>query len=101
MVSAIAGKPLPTGIQTSHRVMLELTRNEYHDAACRIMSLHAAPSWGYMMDQGATTIWENWQGTGSQNHFALDSIETGAWGKINLTDGVLTTVSPAESTVIK
>ena len=32
---------------------------------------------------------------------ALDSIETGAWSKINLTDGVLTTVSPAESDAVK
>ncbi len=78
MAGAIAGKPLPTGIQTSHRVMLELTRNGYHDAACRIMSLRVAPSWGFMMDQGATTIWEAWQG-GSQNHFALGSVCEWIW----------------------
>jgi len=82
LVSAIAGKPLPTGIQTSHCVMLELTRNGYHDAACRIMGLHVAPSWGYMMDQGATTIWENWQGTTSQNHFALGSVCEWIWQHI-------------------
>lgn len=26
------------------------------------------PSWGYMLAQGATTLWENWNGEASQNH---------------------------------
>ncbi len=26
------------------------------------------PSWGYMISEGATTLWENWQGQDSQNH---------------------------------
>ena len=37
----------------------------------------------------------------SPDGLALDSIETGAWSKLNLTDGVLTTVSPAESDAVK
>ena len=79
MVNAIGENTLPTGIQTSHRVMLELTRHGYHAEACRILDLHTEPSWGYMMDQGATTIWENWKGTTSQNHFAFGSVCEWIW----------------------
>ena len=36
------------------------------------------PSWGYMVTQGASTLWENWQGTkytgvGSRNHIMFGS----------------------------
>ena len=51
-----------TGIQTTHRMMLELTRNGHHDEACRLINLRTVPSWGYMIDMGATTIWERWDG---------------------------------------
>jgi len=51
-----------TGIQTTHRLMLELTRNNYHSEACRLVQSRTFPSWGYMIDQGATTIWERWDG---------------------------------------
>lgn len=43
---------LSTGIQTTHRLMLELTRNGYHDRACRIINLRTVPSWGYMIEKG-------------------------------------------------
>ena len=37
------------------------------------------PSWGYMIEQGATTIWESWDNsansmTNSRNHYALGSV---------------------------
>ena len=76
------GRTLPTGIQTSHRVLLALSSNGFHEEACRIMNLRDNPSWGYMMNQGATTIWENWEGTGSLNHFALGSVCEWIWNYI-------------------
>lgn len=53
---------LSTGVSTTHHAMLELSRNGYHDAAYRIANLRTCPSWGYMIDNGATTIWEWWDG---------------------------------------
>ena len=53
---------LSTGIHTSHLAMLQLSRNGKHEEACRLISLRDVPSWGYMVDQGATTIWERWDG---------------------------------------
>ncbi len=53
---------LSTGIQATHRLMLELTRYGHHDLACQLLNLRTPPSWGYMIDQGATTVWERWDG---------------------------------------
>jgi alpha-L-rhamnosidase len=35
------------------------------------------PGWGYMLDQGATTSWEDWQGRSSRIHDTLISL--GSW----------------------
>jgi alpha-L-rhamnosidase len=51
-----------TGIHTGNRLMLELSRNGRHEEACRLINLRTVPSWGYMVEMGATTIWERWDG---------------------------------------
>lgn len=56
------GGHMSTGIQTSHRLMLELTRTGHNDEAYRLLTLRTFPSWGFMVEQGATTIWERWDG---------------------------------------
>ena len=60
-----------------------------HDAvAYRLLEQTSAPSWRYMIDAGATTIWERWDGwtaecgfqsawMNSFNHYALGSV--GEW----------------------
>jgi len=79
---------LSTGIQTTHRLMLELTRNGYNDEAWRLILLRDFPSWGLMIDNGATTIWERWDGyvkgrgfqnpgMNSFNHWAFGAV--GEW----------------------
>jgi len=81
---------MSTGIQTSHRLMLELTRNGYGDEAYRLLALRTCPSWGFMADQGATTIWERWDGyvpgrgfqkpmMNSFNHWALGAVGEWIW----------------------
>jgi alpha-L-rhamnosidase len=81
---------LSTGIHSTYRIMLELTRNGRHDEAWRIINLRTVPSWGYMIDMGATTIWERWdgyvQGRGFQdpmmnsfNHWALGAVGEWVW----------------------
>jgi alpha-L-rhamnosidase len=53
------------------------------EVAYRMVSQKTYPSWGYMVEKGATTIWELWNsdtagpGMNSRNHFALGSI--GQW----------------------
>jgi alpha-L-rhamnosidase len=38
------------------------------DLAYAIMAQHDLPSWGYWIDQGATTLWEDWRGNSSRDH---------------------------------
>ena len=94
---------LSTGIQTTHRAMLELTRNGQHAKACQIMLLRDPPSWGYMIDSDATTMWERWDGfvkargatldeqlevgspvdgMNSFNHYAMGSVGEWVWRHI-------------------
>ena len=82
-----------TGIQTTHRMMLELSERGRHDEAWRLVNLRTIPSWGFMIDQDATTIWERWdgyvpgrgyQGPGmnSFNHWALGSVGEWVWREL-------------------
>jgi alpha-L-rhamnosidase len=50
------------------------------EVAYRLATQRTSPSWGYMVEKGATTMWEFWMSdlTGaSYNHFALGSV--GRW----------------------
>ena len=38
------------------------------DIAFKLMTSHKQGGFGYMLDKGATTIWETWHGGGSHNH---------------------------------
>jgi alpha-L-rhamnosidase len=82
-----------TGIQSTHRMMIELSRNGQHEEACRLINLRTIPSWGYMIDMGGTTIWERWDGyvkgrgfqdpgMNSFNHWAFGSVGEWVWREI-------------------
>ena len=81
---------LSTGIHATHRMMIELSDNGQHNEACRLINLRTVPSWGYMVDMGATTIWERWDGyvagrgfqnpsMNSFNHWAFGSVGEWVW----------------------
>jgi alpha-L-rhamnosidase len=77
------GDHLSTGFLGTACIMPLLSRNGYHDLAYRVATQTTCPSWGYMIEHGATTIWELWdsdkQGPqmNSRNHFALGAV--GQW----------------------
>ncbi|MBN2579664.1 MAG: glycoside hydrolase family 78 protein [Pirellulales bacterium] len=82
-----------TGIQTTHRLMLELSRNGQHDEAYRLINLRTAPSWGFMVEMDATTIWERWDGyvkgrgihrsgMNSFNHWAFGAVGEWMWREL-------------------
>lgn len=84
---------LSTGIQSTHRLMLELSRNGYVDEAYRLLNLRSFPSWGFMIENGATTIWERWDGyvkgrgfqnpgMNSFNHWAIGAVGEWMWRNI-------------------
>ncbi|MCW3020484.1 MAG: alpha-L-rhamnosidase [Solirubrobacterales bacterium] len=82
------GTRLTTGIQTTPLLLRELTRRGQVELAYELVFARTIPSWGYMLEQGATTVWERWDafvpGRGFQNprmnslnHFALGAV--GEW----------------------
>jgi alpha-L-rhamnosidase len=79
---------ISTGFLSTRCLMLELTRNGYNDEAWQLITNRTFPSWGYMIENGATTMWERWdgyvQGRGFQdpgmnsfNHWAFGAV--GEW----------------------
>ena len=66
-----------TGVIGTQWLMRTLTKFQRSDIAYTLASNKTYPSWGYMVEQGATTIWELWNGNtadpkmNSQNHVML------------------------------
>lgn len=84
---------LSTGFLTTHLMMLELSRHGRHNEACRLINLRTVPSWGHMIDHGATTVWERWDaivpGRGLQSptmnsfsHWAFGSVGEWIWREL-------------------
>ena len=66
-----------TGVIGTAWLMRTLSNFGRGDLALKIATNRSYPSWGYMLDRGATTIWELWNGDtanpwmNSQNHVML------------------------------
>jgi len=85
-----------TGFLGTGYILPMLSRYDHHDLAYEMINQTDYPSWGYMIKQGATTIWELWnsdteppEGMNSRNHFALGCIGEWIWNTlagINLCD---------------
>lgn len=63
-----AGYHLDTGIFGTQFFFEILSENGMHDIAYRVMNQRTQPSYGWWIEQGATTTWEKWDGEGSRNH---------------------------------
>ena len=73
---------LTTGNICTKYLLEVLTENGFIDVAYKIASQKTYPSWGYMLENGATTLWERWEhATGgsmnSHNHPMMGSV--GSW----------------------
>jgi alpha-L-rhamnosidase len=79
---------MSTGFHSSYRMMLELSRAGRSDVAYQLALEKTFPSWGYSIENGATTIWERWdgyvkgrgfqdKGMNSFNHYAIGAV--GEW----------------------
>jgi alpha-L-rhamnosidase len=77
-----------TGFHSTLPLMKELVNRGYADKAFDLLETKEFPSWGYSIEQGATSIWERWdgyvkgrgfQGAGmnSFNHYAFGAV--GEW----------------------
>ncbi|MCU0643180.1 MAG: glycoside hydrolase family 78 protein [bacterium] len=73
---------LDTGIIGTRYLLDVLTENGHEEIAYRIANQETYPGWGYMIAEGATTLWERWEkitggGMNSHNHIMLGSVD--AW----------------------
>jgi alpha-L-rhamnosidase len=77
-----------TGFHSTLPLMKELSKRGYSKKAFNLLETQEFPSWGYSIAQGATSIWERWdgyvkgrgmQGAGmnSFNHYAFGAV--GEW----------------------
>ena len=73
---------LNTGILGTRYILDTLTRYGRPDLAYKVATQTTYPGWGYMIKEGATTLWERWEymaggGMNSHNHIMFGSVD--AW----------------------
>jgi alpha-L-rhamnosidase len=79
---------LATGFLGTPLVLPALSDNGHHELACRLLRQDTLPSWLFEVRQGATSIWERWNGwtpdqgfysprMNSFNHYAFGAV--GDW----------------------
>jgi alpha-L-rhamnosidase len=68
---------IDAGILGSKYLLNALTEGGRSDVAYRVAAQKDLPSWGWWIEQGATTLWEEWNGTSSRNHIMFG--EVAAW----------------------
>ncbi len=73
---------LGTGFLGTPYLLESLTNTGHSDVAYRLLLNTDYPSWGYLVDKGATTMWERWNGDkmlgepgmNSYNHYAYGAV---------------------------
>jgi alpha-L-rhamnosidase len=72
------GTHLDTGFLATPYLLPVLADHGHLDVAYELLFQDTAPSWLAMIDRGATTIWENWDGNdggdGSLNHYSKGAV---------------------------
>jgi alpha-L-rhamnosidase len=94
------GGRLTTGFHSTHRMMNVLTRHGRSDLAYALLTSREFPSWGYGIDQGATTVWERWDGFVAGRGFqdpGMNSFNHWAFGAVSeWIAGTVAGVTPVE-----
>jgi alpha-L-rhamnosidase len=65
---------LGTGFLATPYLLPVLADHGQLDLAYELLLQDTEPSWLYMIDQGATTIWEDWAGKESLNHYSKGAV---------------------------
>ncbi|MDY8025496.1 family 78 glycoside hydrolase catalytic domain [Paenibacillus polymyxa] len=65
---------LGTGFLSTPFLLKVLSDAGYLDDAYQMLEKEEYPSWIYEVKQGATTIWENWNGDSSRNHYSNGAV---------------------------
>ena len=72
---------LTTGNLCTKYLLEMLTENGYPEVAYKIATQETYPSWGFMLANGATTLWERWEyetggAMNSHNHPMMGSVDS-------------------------
>lgn len=73
---------LTTGFLGTPYLLLELSRSGHSDVAYRLLLQRTYPSWGYMIERGATTMWERWNGDQMLGDPSMNSFNHYAYGAV-------------------
>jgi alpha-L-rhamnosidase len=65
------------GIHGTKAIINALAEHGFHAQAFKLITQPQFPSWTWWLEQGATTLWENWDGSASRNHIMYGDIS--AW----------------------
>ncbi len=66
-----------TGIHGTYYLLKTLLGENRNDLIFTMVNQKTFPGWGYMLDKGATTLWEEWNGDNSLLHSSFVSV--GSW----------------------
>jgi len=73
---------LTTGFLGTPYLLLELSKSGHSDVAYRLLLQTTYPSWGYMIEHGATTMWERWNGNQMLGDPSMNSFNHYAYGAV-------------------
>jgi alpha-L-rhamnosidase len=73
---------LTTGFLGTPYLMIELSDSGHSDVAYHLLLQNSYPSWGYMIQHGATTMWERWNGDQMMGDPSMNSYNHYAYGAV-------------------
>ncbi|MFP4502911.1 MAG: family 78 glycoside hydrolase catalytic domain [Candidatus Hydrogenedentota bacterium] len=83
---------MTTGFLGTRPLLPVLTKTGHFELAVELMQSRRFPSWGYAVEQGATSIWERWnsytiedgfqEGMNSFNHYAFGAVVEWLYGTL-------------------
>jgi alpha-L-rhamnosidase len=73
---------LGTGFLGTPYLLEELTKTGHADEAYKVLLNTQYPSWGYLVEHGATTMWERWNGDQMKSDPSMNSYNHYAYGAV-------------------
>ena len=73
---------LGTGFLGTPYLLAVLTESGHQDLAYKLLLNTSYPSWGYLVDHGATTMWERWNGDQMKSDPSMNSYNHYAYGAV-------------------
>jgi alpha-L-rhamnosidase len=73
---------LGTGFLGTPYLLEELSKTGHTDLAYKLLLNTAYPSWGYLVEHGATTMWERWNGDQMKDDPSMNSYNHYAYGAV-------------------